>query len=360
MAKDKDKPKDLNELMRTMEKDFGSGSLMRGRGKLVPVDVFPTKVASIDFALGAGGIPLGRIIELYGAESSGKTTTCLTCIAACQQHYFEKKKRKGNAAIIDAEHALDPVWAAKIGVDMDSLMISQPDSGEEGFNILERLIDSELVDLIVVDSVAALVPMAMLDGEITDANVGAQARLMSKGLNKIKGKCNRTNTTVIFVNQIREKIGVMFGNPEQTPGGRALKFYSTIRAEVRKGSSIKINDTVVGFRPTIKMVKNKIAAPFLSGSYDISFGLPEKPVFGIDAVGSLLDMAVEHKLIKKNGAFHSYGDVKLGNGAANATNFLRENSELYEEIRQKLYAQFVAEQPPVEQTEEEDDEQSDL
>lgn len=356
----KERPKDINELLKSMEKDFGSGSLMRGRGKLVPVDVFPTKIPAIDFALGAGGIPLGRIIELYGAESSGKTTTCLTCIAACQQHFFENKKRKGNAAIIDAEHALDPIWAGKIGVDMENLIISQPDSGEEGFNIMERLIDSELVDLIVVDSVAALVPMAMLDGEITDANVGAQARLMSKGLNKIKGKCNKTNTTVIFVNQIREKIGVMFGNPEQTPGGRALKFYSTIRAEVRKGSSIKVNDTIVGFRPTIKMVKNKIAAPFLSGSYDILFGLPERPHFGIDGLGSLLDLGVEHKILKKNGSFFVYGDVRLGNGAANAANFLRENTVMCDEIRNKLYANFASGNDQVETTEEVDDEQSDL
>ena len=356
MSKDqvKGKPKDINELLKTIEKDFGSGSLMRGRGKMVDVEVFPTNIASIDFALGAGGIPLGRIIELYGAESSGKTTTCLSIVAACQKHFFPGKKRKGNAAVIDAEHALDPRWAEKIGVDMENLIISQPDSGEQGFQILERLVDSEMVDLIVVDSVAALVPLAMLEGEITDANVGAQARLMSKGLNKIKGKCNRTGTTVIFINQIREKIGVMFGNPEQTPGGRALKFYSTIRAEVRKGSSIKVGDTVVGFRPTIKMVKNKVAAPFMQGSYDICFGLPERPVFGIDAVGSLIDCATDQNIIKKNGSFFVYNETRLGNGINNASQALRENQALRDEIRNKLYEQF-GKLEKIEQTEEPED-----
>jgi recombination protein RecA len=361
MAKEtvKGTPKDINELLKNIEKDFGSGSLMRGRGKMVDVEVFPTNIAAIDFALGAGGIPLGRIIELYGAESSGKTTTCLAIVAACQKHTFPNKKRRGVAAVIDAEHALDPRWAEKIGVDMDNLIISQPDSGEQGFQILERLVDSEMVDLIVVDSVAALVPLAMLEGEITDANVGAQARLMSKGLNKIKGKCNRTGTTVIFINQIREKIGVMFGNPEQTPGGRALKFYSTIRAEVRKGSSIKIGDTVVGFRPTIKMVKNKVAAPFMQGSFDICFGLSERPVCGIDAVGSLIDMATENNIIKKNGSFFAYGDVKLGNGMNNASHALRENTVLLEEIRRKLYEQF-GQLERIEQTEEKDDDESEV
>jgi len=342
MAKETAKapPKDINELLKNIEKDFGSGSLMRGRGKMVDVEVFPTGVASIDFALGAGGIPLGRIIELYGTESSGKTTTCLSIVAACQRHYFPNKKRNGTAAVIDAEHALDPKWAEKIGVDMENLIISQPDSGEQGFQILERLVDSGMVDMVVVDSVAALVPLAMLEGEITDANVGAQARLMSKGLNKIKGKCNKTGTTVIFINQIREKIGVMFGNPEQTPGGRALKFYATIRAEVRKGSAIKDGDVVVGFRPTIKMVKNKIAAPFMQGSYDICFGLPERPVYGIDAAASLIDMATEHNIIKKNGSFYIYGDQRIGNGMSKASQALRENTVWQEEIRKKLYEHF--------------------
>lgn len=361
MAKEiaKSGPKDINELLKSIEKDFGSGSLMRGRGKMVDVEVFPTNIASIDFALGAGGIPLGRIIELYGAESSGKTTTCLSIVAACQKHVFPNKKRRGVAAIIDAEHALDPKWAEKIGVDMDNLIISQPDSGEQVFQILERLVDSEMVDLIVVDSVAALVPLAMLEGEIGDANIGAQARLMSKGLNKLKGKCNRTSTTIIFINQIREKIGVMFGNPEQTPGGRALKFYATIRAEVRKGPSIKIGDTVVGFKPTIKMVKNKVAAPFMQGTYDICFGLPERPIYGIDAVASLIDMATEHNIIKKNGSFFAYGEVKLGNGINNASQALRENTVLLEDIRKKLYEQF-GQLERVEQTKEPEDDKSEV
>jgi recombination protein RecA len=361
MAKDKvvrAKPKDLAELIKAVDKEYGGGSLIRGQGKIVNVDTFPIGVPSIDRALGSG-IPRGRIIELYGTESSGKTTTCLSIIAACQNHTFKHKKAKGVAAIIDAEHALDPEWAKKIGVNMDELIINQPDSGEDAFNILERLVDSGLIDLIVVDSVAALVPSSILEGEIGEANVGAQARLMSKGLLKIKGKCNRTGTTVIFINQIREKIGVMFGNPETTPGGRALKFYASIRAEVRKGSPIKVGEKTVGFSPTIKMVKNKVAPPFMSGSYDICFGLPERPVYGIDALASLFELAEENGIVTKNGSFYYASGQKLGNGVANSLAVLRENTVWQEDLRKKVYEKIVTDLPQVETTEESDEESED-
>lgn len=330
-------PKTLDELQKGIEKEFGSGAVMRGRGSVVKVDTFPTGVASIDIALGCGGLPQGRIIEVYGAESSGKTTTCLQFIAACQQHEFTSKSRKGVAAFVDAEHALDPVWAEKVGVNMSELLVSQPDSGEEALTIVERMVDSSLIDLIVVDSVAALTPKAVLDGEVGDSTMAALAQLMSKAMNRLKGKCNRTKTTVIFINQVREKVGVVFGNPELTPGGRALKFYASVRAEVKKGSPIKHGDVIIGFRPSIKIVKNKVAPPFMIGEFDICVGMKERPVFGIDAVASLLEVAVTQKIVARNGSFYVYGEQRLGNGLTNALNALRSNPSWIEEIKKKIY-----------------------
>jgi len=330
-------PKNLEELQKGIEKEFGSGAVMRGRGSVVKVDVFPTDVASIDIALGCGGLPQGRIIEVYGAESSGKTTTCLQFIAACQQHEFAAKSRKGVAAFVDAEHALDPTWAGKVGVNMSDLLVSQPDSGEEALMIVERIVDSGLIDLIVVDSVAALTPKAVLDGEVGDSTMAALAQLMSKAMNRLKGKCNRTKTTVIFINQVREKVGIVFGNPELTPGGRALKFYASVRAEVKKGSPIKHGDVIVGFRPSIKIVKNKVAPPFMIGEFDICVGMKERPVFGIDTVASLLEVASTQKIVSRNGSFYVYGDQRLGNGLANALSTLRSNPKIVDELKTKIY-----------------------
>lgn len=360
MAKEQREPqkqcKTIEELQKNLEKEFGSGSIMRGKGSIVDVDVLPTGIASIDVALGCGGLPIGRIIEVYGAESSGKTTTCLQFIAACQKHVFPKKDRRGIAAFVDAEHALDPKWAGKVGVNMDEMLISQPESGEDALTIVERLVDSALVDLIVVDSVAALTPKSILLGEIGDSTMAALAQLMSKALSRIKGKCNKTQTTVIFVNQVREKVGIVFGNPELTPGGRALKFYSSIRAEVKKGSAIKDNNQVVGFRPSLKVVKNKVAAPFMIAEYDICVGLKERPVFGIDSVASLLEVAAEHQVVSRNGSFFVYGGKKLGNGVSNATASLRVDASLCDEIRKKTYEVVFGNKAKV--TVKEDDEDS--
>jgi recombination protein RecA len=354
MAKDKsektseknDKPTKLDELKALIEKNHGAGSIMRGRGGIVNVDVIPTGVISIDVALGIFGIPQGRILEIYGAESSGKTTTCLQLLASAQKHYFDKKQRYGRAALIDAEHAFDSKWAAKCGVDMDELFVSQPDSGEQALQICETLIESKEIDLIVVDSVAALVPRKVLEGEIGDSVIGAQAQLMSQGLNRLKGKCNKTMTTVIFINQIREKIGVTFGNPETTPGGRALKFYSSVRMEVRKGSAVKINEVVVGFKPTLKIVKNKVAPPFTTAEYDICTGTETLPIFGIDSTGSLIDFALDKKILDKRGNFISYpagNNVILGNGRAKAIIYLKENKDILDEISKKTYDAYRAE-----------------
>lgn len=364
MAKNQDKtekktalPKTLEELQKGIEKEFGSGAIMRGRGSVVKVESFSTDVASIDVALGCGGIPLGRIIEVYGAESSGKTTTCLQFIAACQRHHFTSKSRTGVAAFVDAEHALDPVWAGNVGVNMDELLVSQPDSGEEALTIVERMVDSGLVDLIVVDSVAALTPKAVLDGEVGDSMMAALAQLMSKAMNRIKGKCNRTRTTVIFINQVREKVGIVFGNPELTPGGRALKFYASVRAEVKKGSPIKQGDVIVGFRPSIKIVKNKVAPPFMIGEFDICVGTKERPIYGIDTVASLLEIAVSQKIVTRNGSFFVYGDQRLGNGVANAVNAIRNNTSWLEEIKKKIYEGICC--PHSDSVAEDDDEDAD-
>lgn len=330
-------PTSLEELTRSIDKELGSGTIMRGRGAIVNVDVFPTNIASLDLALGVCGIPQGRIIELYGTESSGKTTTCLSIIAACQQHYFANKKRYGVAAMVDAEHALDPEWAKKVGVNVDELMISQPDSGEDGFTIIERLAESGLVDLIIVDSVAALTPQAILNADMGDATMAALARLMSTGMGKIKGKCNRTKTTVVFINQIREKVGQMFGNPESTPGGRALKFYASLRIEVRKGKPIKSDDTVIGFRPTIKIVKNKVAPPFTTAEYDICVGHKERPVNGIDKVASLIEVAEHLDIVSRNKNFYIFNEKNIGNGFSNAIKTVSSSDDIYQDLHKKTY-----------------------
>lgn len=340
MAKEKKvKPvaSDTKSLMAIINKQYGEGSVMKGRGSILNVETFPTGVASIDRALGKG-VPTGRIIEIYGPESHGKTTTTLEIVAACQAHSFNK--RKGVAAFIDAEHALDPEWAANIGVNMDELLLSQPDSGEEAFDIIETMARSGLVDLIIVDSVAALVPKAELDGEIGDHHVGAQARLMSKGLRKIKGLCNNTKTTVIFINQIREKVGVMFGSPEVTPGGRALKFYASIRGEVRKIGALKDGDDVVGVRTKIKVIKNKVAPPFVTAEFDICVGNAKRPVYGIDKISSLLDEAVDKKIVSKSGSWYSFKGDKFGNGANKAVQSLLANNELMSAIKKDLYEEI--------------------
>ena len=339
MAKEKKaKPvaTDTKSLMAIINKSHGDGSVMQGRGTMINVETFTTGVASIDRAMGKG-IPLGRIIEIYGPESHGKTTTTLQIVAACQNHYFESKERKGMAAFIDAEHALDPEWASNIGVNVDELLISQPNSGEEAFDIMETMARSGLVDLIIVDSVAALIPKSELEGDIGDHHVGAQARLMSKGLRKIKGLANSTKTTIIFINQIREKVGVMFGSPETTPGGRALKFYASIRGEVRKVGAIKDGDDVVGVRTKIKIIKNKVAPPFVNAEFDICVGNPKRPVYGIDKVSCLLDEAKDQKIVTTSGSWHAFKGDKFGNGVNQAVKSLMENDELREQIQAELY-----------------------
>ncbi len=333
---------DLNDIIGQIDKEFGTGSLMPGlkAGALVHVDVFPTNIAAIDVALGCGGVPQGRILEIFGPESSGKTTTCLQLVAACQTHYFKNKKRYGRVVFIDAEHALDPDWATKIGVNMSKLAISQPGNGEEALKIAEKLTKTGKVDLIVVDSVAALTPKAEIDGEIGDHHVGAQARMMSQAMRKLVSLCAKTKTTIIFINQVREKIGVMFGNNQVTPGGRALKFYSSIRGEISKGSALKDGDTVIGFRPSLKFIKNKVAAPFTRAEYDICVGAKERPICGIDKMSSLIDIGARKDvgIITIKGSWYAYGDMKLGNGMSNASMFLRNNETLANTIREEIYA----------------------
>lgn len=335
---------DFDDVLAMIDKEFGEGTIMSGRGtgSLVAVDTFPSGVAAIDVALGCGGIPQGRMMELFGPESSGKTTTCLQLVAACQKHYFPKKERMGRVVFIDAEHALDPDWATKIGVDMDRLAISQPGNGEEALRIAEKLVLSRKVDLIIIDSVAALVPKAEIDGEVGDHHVGAQARMMSQACRKLSGICNKSKTTIIFINQIREKIGVMFGSNETTPGGRALKFYASIRAQISKGSALKEGEVTVGFRPSLKFIKNKVAPPFTSAQFDICVGTPQRPIYGIDGMASLIDVGGRSDVgvITKRGSHFKYGDKTLGNGLANASGFLRENEDLAETIREEIYGKL--------------------
>jgi len=308
------KGKALNMAIDQIDKQFGKGSIMR-LGEQKPLDdsnSISTGALSLDIALGVGGVPKGRIIEIYGPESSGKTTLALHIVS-------EAQKKGGTAAYIDAEHALDPEYSKKIGVDIEQLLISQPDTGEQSLEITETLVRSNAVDVIVVDSVAALVPKAELDGEMGDVHVGLQARLMSQALRKLTGTVSRSNTCVIFINQIRMKIGVMFGNPETTPGGRALKFYTSIRMEIRRITSIKEGTDIVGNRTRVKVVKNKVAPPFKMTEFDIMYGE------GISYEGDILDLALKGDIIEKTGAWYSYGDTRIGQGRENAKNYLKEN-----------------------------------
>ena len=324
----KDTDAALDDAISQIEKKFGKGSVMRlGDRTAVDVDVIPSGSLSLDKALGIGGYPKGRIIEIYGPESSGKTTLTLHAIAQAQ-------KQGGKAAFIDAEHAIDPVYAKNLGVDIDELILSQPDSGEQALEIAEMLVRSGVIDLIVIDSVAALVPQVELDGEMGDAAVGLQARLMSKALRKLSGVMNKTNCTVIFINQLREKIGVMYGNPETTTGGRALKFYSSVRVEIRRSEQIKQNGEIIGNKANIKVVKNKVAPPFKTTQVDIIYGK------GISRDGEILDLAVEGDIVEKSGAWYAYNGEKIGQGRENAKNFLIEHPAIFEEVEEKVKAQL--------------------
>lgn len=319
----KDTDAALDDAISQIEKKFGKGSVMRlGDRTAVDVDVIPSGSLTLDKALGIGGYPKGRIIEIYGPESSGKTTLTLHAIAQAQ-------KQGGKAAFIDAEHAIDPVYAKNLGVDIDELILSQPDSGEQALEIAEMLVRSGVIDLIVIDSVAALVPQVELDGEMGDAAVGLQARLMSKALRKLSGVMNKTNCTVIFINQLREKIGVMYGNPETTTGGRALKFYSSVRVEIRRSEQIKQNGEIIGNKANIKVVKNKVAPPFKTTQVDIIYGK------GISRDGEILDLAVEGDIVEKSGAWYAYNGEKIGQGRENAKNFLIEHPAIFEEVEEK-------------------------
>lgn len=324
----KDTDAALDDAISQIEKKFGKGSVMRlGDRTAVDVDVIPSGSLTLDKALGIGGYPKGRIIEIYGPESSGKTTLTLHAIAQAQ-------KQGGKAAFIDAEHAIDPVYAKNLGVDIDELILSQPDSGEQALEIAEMLVRSGVIDLIVIDSVAALVPQVELDGEMGDAAVGLQARLMSKALRKLSGVMNKTNCTVIFINQLREKIGVMYGNPETTTGGRALKFYSSVRVEIRRSEQIKKNGEIVGNKANIKVVKNKVAPPFKTTQVDIIYGK------GISRDGEILDLAVEGDIVEKSGAWYAYNGEKIGQGRENAKNFLLEHPAIFAEVEEKVKAQL--------------------
>ena len=322
--KDVSKDKALEQVMNDIEKQFGKGSIMKlGDKEHMKVDVCSSGCLSLDIALGVGGYPRGRIIEIYGPESSGKTTFALQAIA-------EHQKLGGRAAFIDAEHALDPVYAERLGVDIDELLLSQPDTGEQALEICDALVRSEAVSIIVIDSVAALVPQAEIDGEMGDSHVGLQARLMSQALRKLSGTINKTNTTCIFINQLREKVGVMFGNPETTPGGRALKFYSSIRLDIRRNEQLKMGDGIVGNKTTIKVVKNKVAPPFKTAVVDIMYGE------GVSREGEIIDLAVEAGIVDKTGAWYAYNGEKLGQGKENVKLLLKENIELRDEIEQKV------------------------
>ena len=325
-----DKEKALESAMRQIEKDFGKGSIMRlgEAAAKMNIEVIPTGTLPLDLALGLGGIPRGRVVEIYGPESSGKTTVALHIIA-------EAQKLGGIAAFIDAEHALDPVYAKKLGVDIENLLISQPDYGEQALDIAEALVRSGAIDVVVVDSVAALVPKAEIEGEMGDSHVGLQARLMSQAMRKLTGIISKSRTTAIFINQIREKVGVMFGSPETTTGGRALKFYSSVRLDVRKIDIIKQGNDIVGNRTRIKVVKNKIAPPFRIAEFDIMYGK------GVSREGCLLDIGAEMDIIEKSGAWYSYGGNRLGQGKENAKDFLRENGEIATEIEGKIRENLV-------------------
>jgi len=334
-TKDAKKAQALNDAIKQIEKQFGKGSVMKlGDRAAVDVAVIPTGSLTLDMALGIGGYPKGRIIEIYGPESSGKTTLTLHAIA-------EVQKQGGTAAFIDAEHAIDPVYAKNLGVNIDELILSQPDSGEQGLEIAETLVRSGAIDLVVVDSVAALVPQVELDGEMADQQMGLQARLMSKALRKLSGVMNKTDCTIIFINQLREKIGVMFGNPETTTGGRALKFYSSVRVEIRRSEVIKNGTEIVGNKVNIKVVKNKVAPPFKSTQVDIIYGK------GISRDGEVLDLAVDKDIVDKSGAWYAYKGEKIGQGRENAKRYLVEHPDIMNEITEAIKASLM----PVEEEE---------
>ena len=318
--KPEDKLKALETALTQIMKQFGEGAVMRlGQNNTLQVESIPTGSLSLDLALGIGGLPRGRIVEIYGPESSGKTTLALHCVA-------EGQKMGGNAAFIDVEHALDPVYASALGVDVDSLLVSQPDTGEQALEITEALVRSNAIDVIVVDSVAALVPRAEIEGEMGDSHVGLQARLMSQALRKLAGAISKSNCVAIFINQLREKVGVVYGNPEVTPGGRALKFYSSVRIDVRKKEVIKNGTDIIGSHTKVKVVKNKVAPPFREVEFDIMYGQ------GISRVGELLDLAEKLDIVQKSGAWFSYNGTRIGQGRENAKKFLQDNPDIFEEI----------------------------
>ena len=326
MAKSNELEKDkvLSQVLADIEKQFGKGAIMKlGDDTHNEIEVSPSGSLTLDLALGVGGYPKGRIIEIYGPESSGKTTFALHAIAEIQ-------KSGGRAAFIDAEHALDPVYAKNLGVDINNLLLSQPDTGEQALEICEALVRSEAINIVVIDSVAALVPQAEIEGEMGDSHVGLQARLMSQALRKLSGTINKTNTIAIFINQLREKVGVMFGNPETTPGGRALKFYSTIRMDVRRSEQIKQGDNVIGNRTTVKIVKNKVAPPFKTATLEIMYGE------GVSRVSEIIDLATDASILEKSGSWYSYNGEKLGQGKETVKALLKENDSLREELEKKV------------------------
>ena len=329
MAENVEKRKALDVALGQIEKQFGKGSIMRlGEYKAMEIDAIPTGALSLDMALGIGGLPRGRIIEIYGPESSGKTTLALHVIA-------EAQKAGGEAAFIDAEHALDPVHAKKLGVDIDNLIVSQPDTGEQALEITESLVRSGALDVIVVDSVAALVPKAEIDGDMGDSHMGLQARLMSQALRKLAGAINKSKTVIIFINQLREKIGVMFGNPETATGGRALKFYASVRLDIRRIETIKQDGVVTGHRVKVKVVKNKVAPPFREAEFDLVYGE------GISKVGNIFDMAVNLDIIEKSGSWFSYNGERIGQGRENVKKYLKDSPEILSEIEKKVRDNFA-------------------
>ena len=329
MSDNIEKKKALEAALGQIEKQFGKGAVMKlGENAQMSVDVIPTGALSLDIALGIGGVPRGRIIEVFGPESSGKTTVALHMIA-------EAQKMGGEAAFIDAEHALDPVYAKNLGVDIDNLIVAQPDTGEQALEIAEALVRSGAIDIIVVDSVAALVPKAEIDGDMGDSHVGLQARLMSQALRKLAGVLNKSNTVAIFINQLREKVGIMFGNPEVTPGGRALKFYSSVRLDVRRIETLKVNNEMVGNRTKVKVVKNKVAPPFREAEFDIVYGQ------GISKEGNILDMAVNLDIVEKAGSWFSYNGERIGQGRENVKRYLHEHPEMLEDIENKVRDNFA-------------------
>jgi len=327
---DENKKKALSAALLQIEKQFGKGSVMRmGDGTSIPgIETYSTGSIALDVALGVGGLPRGRVVEIYGPESSGKTTLTLECIAQCQ-------KEGGTAAFVDAEHALDPIYAAKIGVNMDELLVSQPDTGEQALEIVDMLVRSGAVDMVVVDSVAALTPKAEIEGDMGDHHVGLQARLMSQALRKLTGNIKRSNTLVVFINQIRMKIGVMFGSPETTTGGNALKFYSSVRLDIRRIGAIKKGDEILGNETRVKVVKNKVAPPFKQALFEILYGE------GISREGELVDLGVSLDLVEKAGSWYSYGGAKIGQGKDNAKNFMRENPDKASELEANIRAALL-------------------